>query len=310
MVGTPPRVGRFTRRGANLAGMASTMSELVAGAGLLGRGLAVMVRRPRLFALGAVPPTITSIAFVAVLVALASQLDGLVTGLTPFADGWTPGLAALVRILVGVALVAGVVLLMVVSFTTLTLAIGSPIYDKLSEAVEAEYGEVPALDEPAVRGATRAARHSLALIAVSLVAVVVLFAVGFVPVVGQTVVPVASAAWGGWMLGIELIGSTFERRGLIRIADRRRAMRRHRARVLGFAVPTFALLAIPFAGVVVFPVATAGGTLLARQLLGERIDAAAAPPAEPAEPPSRPPTRPTPPPRRRAPGTALPPAAG
>ena len=40
-------------------------------------------------------------------------------------------------------------------------------------------------------------------------------------------------------------------------------------RVLGLAVPTFLLLAMPFVGVVVFPIATAAGTLLARQLLGE-----------------------------------------
>jgi CysZ protein len=90
-----------------------------------------------------------------------------------------------------------------------------------------------------------------------------------VPVVGQTVVPVLSAIFGGWMLGIELVGAPFERRGLLRLADRRAAMRVRRLRVLGFAVPTFLLLAIPFAGVVVFPVATAGGTILARQLLGE-----------------------------------------
>ena len=70
------------------------------------------------------------------------------------------------------------------------------------------------------------------------------------------------------MLGIELVGSTLERRGLTRIADRRRLMGRRRLRVLGFAVPTFLLLAIPFAGAAVFPIATAGGTLLARQLLG------------------------------------------
>jgi CysZ protein len=71
------------------------------------------------------------------------------------------------------------------------------------------------------------------------------------------------------MLSIELVGSAFERRGMLRLVERRAAMQRHRLRVLGFAVPTFLLLAIPFAGVVVFPVATAGGTLLARQLLGE-----------------------------------------
>ena len=80
---------------------------------------------------------------------------------------------------------------------------------------------------------------------------------------------VLSAIFGGWMLGIELVGAPFERRGLLRLSDRRAAMRVRRLRVLGFAVPTFLLLAIPFAGVVVFPVATAGGTILARQLLGE-----------------------------------------
>ena len=44
------------------------------------------------------------------------------------------------RVLVGVALMAGLVLIMVISFTVLTLAIGSPIYDKLSESVEREFG--------------------------------------------------------------------------------------------------------------------------------------------------------------------------
>jgi CysZ protein len=48
--------------------------------------------------------------------------------------------------------------------------------------------------------------------------------------------------------------------------------------VLGFAMPTFLLMAIPFASVVVFPVATAGGTLLARQLLGERTSTQFSPP--------------------------------
>jgi CysZ protein len=96
-----------------------------------------------------------------------------------------------------------------------------------------------------------------------------LFAAGFVPVLGQTVVPVVSASFGGWMLGIELVGSAFERRGLLTLSDRRVAMRRRRARVLGFTVPTFLMLAIPLVGVVVFPVATAAGTLLARQLLEE-----------------------------------------
>ena len=249
--------------------MAAAAAELMMGAGLLARGLSLIARRPRLFLLGAIPPAITSVIFTGLLIALITQLDPAVEWLTPFADGWARGAATTIRVLVGGALVAGAVLVMVISFTTLTLALGSPLYDKLSESVEREFGDVPELDESVARGIFRALRQAVGLIAVAALGALLLFATGFVPVIGQTVVPVVSAIFGGWMLGIELVGSPFERRGWLRLADRRAAMRTRRLRVLGFAVPTFLLLAIPFVGVVVFPIATAGGTILARQLLGE-----------------------------------------
>jgi CysZ protein len=239
------------------------------GAGLLTRGLTLITRRPRLFLLGAIPPAITSVIFTGLIIALITQLDPLVEWLTPFADGWARGAATTIRVVVGSALVAGAVLVMVITFTTLTLALGSPLYDKLSESVEREFGDVPTLDESVARGIFRALRQALGLIAVSALGALLLFGAGFLPVIGQTVIPVVSAIFGGWVLGIELVGSPFERRGMLRLADRRAAMRTRRIRVLGFAVPTFLLLAIPFVGVVVFPIATAGGTLLARQLLGE-----------------------------------------
>jgi CysZ protein len=249
--------------------MPGVLREFGLGVGLLGRGLGLIMRRPRLFLLGALPPLVTSVVFVALLALLFSNLPEVVGWLTPFANGLTTSFAAVVRTVVAVALAAAAVLLLVLTFTTLTLAIGSPLYDKLSEFVEREFGPVPELSEPLATGVLRAVRQTAGLIAVSVVGAAVLFGAGFLPFVGQTVVPVASALFGGWMLTIELVGPVFERRGRLRIADRRAAMRRRRARVLGFAIPTFLLLAIPFAGAVVFPVATAGGTLLGRQLLVE-----------------------------------------
>lgn len=249
--------------------MANAITELITGAGLLAKGLTMITRRPRLFLLGAIPPAITSVIFTGLLIALITQLDPFTEWLTPFAEGWDRGLATTLRVLVGTAVVAAAVLLMVISFTALTLALGSPLYDKLSESVEREFGDVPELNETVARGIFRALRQAVALIAVSVLGAVLLLGTGFIPVIGQTIVPVISAVFGGWLLGIELVGPAFERRGLLRLSDRRAAMRAHRLRVLGFAVPTFLLLAIPFAGVVVFPMATAAGTLLARQLLGE-----------------------------------------
>ena len=90
--------------------------------------------------------------FTGLLIALITQLEPAVEWLTPFADGWARGLATTIRVFVGSALVAGAVLLMVISFTVLTLALGSPLYDKLSESVEREFGEVPELNENVARG--------------------------------------------------------------------------------------------------------------------------------------------------------------
>ncbi|HYP45139.1 MAG TPA: EI24 domain-containing protein [Propionibacteriaceae bacterium] len=254
--------------------MAGAVSELLSGTALLGRGMALVLRRPRLALLGAIPPLITSVLFTLALVGLSTQLDGLVAWLTPFAADWGDGIRLAVRVAVGLSLVAGSVLLMVVTFSALTLALGGPVYDRISESVDAELsksdpGSAPMVEpsESWTRSAARAATQSLTLIAISLAGGVVLFASGFVPVLGQLVVPVVSAAFGGWMLSMELVGSAFERRGHLRLRDRRAALRRRRMRVLGFAVPTFVLLAVPFVAVVVFPAATAAATLLARDLL-------------------------------------------
>ena len=50
--------------------MAGAVREFVTGAALLPRGLRLITRRPRLFGLGAIPPAITSVLFIAVLVAV------------------------------------------------------------------------------------------------------------------------------------------------------------------------------------------------------------------------------------------------
>src|SRR3954466_9641673 len=102
--------------------MASAIGEIFGGLGLLPTGLGLLVRRPRAFLLGAIPPAITSVLFLGALIALFAQLDDVVGWLTPFSRTWSEGPATAVHVAVGVAVVAGLVLLMVVTFTTLTLA--------------------------------------------------------------------------------------------------------------------------------------------------------------------------------------------
>lgn len=272
--------------------MANPVSEAVSGLLLLVRGFGLVVRRPRNFFLGAIPPAITSVIFILVIAILVGRIGPISEALTPFARSWSDGAANAVQIAVGIALVGVTVLLMVVTFTALTLAIGGPIYDKIGEFVEGEFGPAPSDPTrsdahrpdpgPTSTGALfhsvgRAIRQSLALIAVSALGALPLFLAGFIPIVGQSAVPVIAATFGGWLLAIELLGGPFERRGRLTIAERRAAMRTRGFHVWGFAAPTFALLAIPFAAIVVFPAAAAGAALLARELLG--VDRAPAIPA-------------------------------
>lgn len=256
------------------------ITDALGGAALLIRGFGLVFRRRRLFLLGGLPPLITSVVFLAILVTGISNLDRLI-----------PDFATWIRVLIGIGAVGGSILIMVLVFTAVTLAIGGPVYEKISELVEAELAGVemdgvePAGDRPAepvavgprkgveeslARSVPRSVRQSVALLVVSLAGAIVFALLGLIPVVGQTVVPVLSTIFGAWMLCIELIAPPFQRRGLLTIGERRAAMGRHRARTLGFGVPTFLLLAIPFISVLIFPAAAAGGTMLARDLLSPR----------------------------------------
>ena len=248
--------------------MANVFTEAASGATLLIRGARLLVQRPKLFLLGAVPPLVMSVLFAIALVALVTQLGTITTAITGFAAGWAEAVRTTFRVLAGAGVLGATLLVMVISFSTLTMALGAPIYDKISEAVDAEVsGGLPETGESWASSVPRALKQSVILIGISLAAALPLFLAQFIPLAGQTVVPVISACFGGWMLCFELIGPSFERRGQSTLKERRAAMQRRRWLALGFSVPCFLLLAIPFLAVVVFPVATAGGVLLTRELL-------------------------------------------
>ena len=240
-----------------VTGRTSVLAEALGGASLLARGFVLVFTRRRLFLLGALPPLITSVIFLALLITEIGNLDRVI-----------PDYPTWVRVLIGIGAVGGSMLIMVLVFTAVTLAIGGPAYEKISDLVERELGNPPReVEEPMVRSMGRSARQSIGLLVVSLAGAIVFALLGLVPILGQTVIPVLSAGFGSWMLIIELIATPFQRRGLLRIADRRSAMAGRRARTLGFAVPTFLLMGIPFISVLAFPAAAAGATMLARDLL-------------------------------------------
>ena len=227
-----------------------------------------------LLMLGLIPALIASVLLLAVLVVLIVYIDQLSFAITWFAHGWSTGARDSVEIVAGISLVGLFTLLAIVTFTSLTLAIGDPFYEKISERVEQRLdarGEnlvlPPTVSLPWWKELVRGIGESARMIALSAMIGIPLFLAGFIPGVGQTVVPVIGALVGGWFLSVELVGVAFARRGL-RLRARRQALRANRPLAVGFGAAVFVCFLIPFVGVIlVTPGAVAGGTMLARRVM-------------------------------------------
>ncbi|WP_229401080.1 EI24 domain-containing protein [Micromonospora okii] len=253
------------------APVTGVVGRFFSGAGLLLRGIGLYVRSPGLMLLGVVPALLSGALFLAAFATLAYFVDDLAALVTPFADDWSTTARSLVRVAAGLAFLGLGGLLGVLTFTAVTLVIGDPFYEKISERVEERYGGTPgAVEVPLWASLRHSVADSLRLVALSALIGVPLFAAGFVPVVGQIVVPVIGAAVGGWFLALELTGAPFYRRGM-RLPDRRALLKADRPTALGFGVAVFVCFLIPVGSVLVMPAAVAGATLLARRSLGQSI---------------------------------------
>jgi CysZ protein len=243
-----------------------SVRDFVMGVRLFGRGFAILLRSPRLLLLGALPAVLTTLLLVGGMVALVYGVDDLATLVTPFADDWADGPRTAVRVAAGVALFAAALVLGLIGFSALTLAIGGPIYETIAEKVEDDLGGAPGEELPWWRLLGWGIRDGLLLVLRSLMFTIPLVIAGFVPVVGQTVVPVLLALVTAWFLALELVAVSFYRRGMdLRL--RRTTMARRRALALGLGLPASLLCAIPFAAIIVMPVAFVGGVLVAHETL-------------------------------------------
>jgi CysZ protein len=249
----------------------TALSDLAAGTGLLLRGVGLVLRHPRLLWLGLVPGVISFLVVVSALATLLYFVTDVAAAVTWFAGGWSPDARHAIRLLAAIAIVGVAFVLAVLTFTALTLTIGDPFYESISKRVDDQFGGAVEDSAPWYRTLRWNLVDSMRLLAVSILTSVALFLVGLIPVFGQTVVPVAGALVGGWLLAVEIAGVPFNRRG-IRLGDRRRLLRTNRALTLGFGVPVFVVFLVPFVAVLVMPGAVAGATLLTRRVLGERYE--------------------------------------
>ncbi|ANB06227.1 hypothetical protein SAM40697_2267 [Streptomyces ambofaciens] len=247
------------------------MRDLGAGFGHLLKGQRWVARHGRSYGFGLLPGLITLVLYAAALVGLALWGSDFVAWATPFADDWSSPWPGLFRGFLTAVLFALALLLAVLTFTAVTLLVGQPFYESLSERVDRDVspdGTAPESNLPLLRELWISGRDSLRILVRAAGWGVLLFALGFIPIVGQTVVPVIGFFVTGFFLTEELASVALQRRG-VELRDRLALLRSRKRLVWGFGTPLGVAFLVPFVAVFLMPGAVAGATLLARELLGE-----------------------------------------
>ncbi|MGW7256345.1 EI24 domain-containing protein [Streptomyces sp. NPDC054834] len=250
------------------------MRDLGVGFGYLLKGQRWVARHGKQYGFGLLPGLIALVLYAAALVALAVWGQDFVAWTTPFADDWSSPWQGLFRGFLTVVLFALGLLLAVVTFTAVTLLVGQPFYESLSEKVDRDVspdGSAPESGLPLWRELWTSARDSLRIVLRAAVWGVLLFALGFLPFVGQTAIPVLGFFVTGFFLTEELTAVALQRRG-VELRTRLTLLRSRKTLVWGFGTPLGLAFLVPVVAVFLMPGAVAGATLLARDLLGEESE--------------------------------------
>ncbi|MGK5532009.1 EI24 domain-containing protein [Streptomyces sp. URMC 129] len=244
------------------------MRDVMTGLRFMLLGQRWVLTHRRWFGFGLLPALVTLVIYAVALTMITLWSDDIVTWATPFADGWDDLYQALLRGLFAALLIGGALLTAVLTFTAVTLLIGDPFYEALSEQVEKSDGGPGDGAGPGVPWWTDLADSVRVLLRWAVFGVP-LFFLGFVPLLGQTVVPAVGVAVTGFFLTIELTSLPLARRGQP-LRERMLLFRTRPGLALGFGVPLALLFLIPVAAVVLMPGAVAGATLLARDATAYR----------------------------------------
>lgn len=222
---------------------------------------------------GLLPGLVTLVLYGAALTGLFYGADDFTVWATPFASDWSSPWLGLFRGFLTAVVVSLGLFVSVITFTAVTLLVGQPFYESLSEQVDrTEGGEVPESGRSFWEDLWISARDSLRLLVRVLLYGILLFALGFIPVVGQTVVPAIGFCVSGFFLTQELTSVALQRRR-VDLDEQLTLLRGRRATALGFGVPLVLLFLIPLLAVFLMPGAVAGATLLARDLVGDDAEA-------------------------------------
>jgi CysZ protein len=226
----------------------------------VGRGLAVLKAHPSLWKWLIAPALITLVLLAAAVVGVLHVIDPVVGWVTAHLPGALASVAGAILHLL-IAVVLGTAGLFV--FATIAGIIAGPFNERLSEHLEAVLtGRPPApfsLRE-FVHGAALGIVHAIRRLAVALIGLVLVLALGFVPVIGT----IAAVLVGAWLAAsaasYDCYDAVFGRRTMA-YRDKLAYLARHRGRTLGLGLAVAGMLLVPVLNLLALGIGSAGATL-------------------------------------------------
>jgi CysZ protein len=238
------------------------MHQLAIGVRDVGRGLGVLRAHPSLWKWLIAPAVISLALLVAAIAGILHVVDPLVGWVGAHLPSWLASVAGTVLHLVVLALlgIAGLFL-----FATVAGLIAGPFCEMLSEHVEAVLTGRPSSPfslREFVHGALLGILHAIRRLIAVLLGTVLVFVIGFVPVVGT----VAAIVLGFWLAGkaaaYDCYDAVLARRSMA-YRDKLAYLAHYRGRSLGLGLAVAGMLLVPGVNLVALGIGAAGATVAA-----------------------------------------------
>lgn len=250
------------------------MSELGRGLSDIGRGFAFLNKHPRLWGWVMAPAAVTLVLLGAMIVLVLRIADSLVERVASWLPDAIAGVGGSVLwVIVLVALIVGGLLV----FVSVAGIVAGPFNELLSEAVEEQVtGRTgpPFSFGAFIASALRGIAHGIKRVVVAIIAAVLLFVLGFVPVIGT----IAALLLGGYFTArgaaYDCYDAVLSRRDMP--YDAKTAyLAANRSRTLGLGAGVAGMLIIPVLNLLALGVGATGATLAvldqdAREAVGSK----------------------------------------
>lgn len=225
------------------------------------KGLSWLFRHPKYLILGLLPSLLASLIILGGVIGIFYSSSFLIELVTSWASSLYPWVASALHVSIRIASIAGGLYLGYLAFTALSLALGDPIYSKISSTITNEAGY------PSVKAKFwYSLKDALILFLKGLAIALLAFTVGLIPVIGVILAFGVTWSLAPLILTRDLLNRAIEPLGFFGPAKANLTAAQTRS-IWGFGVIAQFLLSIPIVAVFIMPLAVASSSILATELI-------------------------------------------